>query len=131
MKNKPQLLRTILRDSIFGLSIADLAERTGIKADSVRVTLANMPDAYIVTWKTTKAGLGHVALWKVAHVPPNAPRPAPCVEKKRAYQNKLTEKRAYLRKLEAMALPEPEPAPEPDPIPAKPKTRWATPQPWH
>lgn len=47
----------------------------GVRENSVRTTMLNMPDAHILCWddSTNRATM----VWMVVHVPDHAPRPAP------------------------------------------------------
>lgn len=81
-KPKPPLIRSTLRNAADGLSVNEIAIRTGINQDLVRRCLGKMPDAYIDRWYTQRAQ-PPVAIWCVVDVPENCPRP-PLKREKRA-----------------------------------------------
>lgn len=113
VKTKADRARTFLRDSENGLTANEIAERTGFDLSYTRVMLNQMPDAYIASWTRTEAGAGFRAVWKVAHVPSDAPRPKSVPRPRKEYDAQYREKR---RKEKAEAKPE---------QPTGPKTVWA------
>jgi len=122
-------IRGLLRDKGKGMSAQLIADALGLDADYVRVMLNNMPDTYIERWDRTKTGRGWLAVWNVAHVPPDAMRPKSAAVERRLYDAKYREKKRYEKrkaekaaKLEAM-----QPA---APTSNGPKTVWVTPPPW-
>ena len=127
MKNtNADRIRSVLKASELGRTAAQIALETRMKQEIVRVTLNQMPDAYIAWWTPSPAGLGYRAVWCVVEVPENAPiprnvpRPSPDEARVRAYKNKIMEKHRYNKKLKAMALPE-EDLPV---VPNRPRTVW-------
>lgn len=67
-------LRKLLRDTETGLTINELAERTGHRGTSVRRCVDNMPDTYIAAWRE-QYRVRPTALYRAAIVPPDAPEP--------------------------------------------------------
>ena len=99
-KTKADRIRLLLRDAKEGLTARQLEERTSFEIEYLRVVLNQMPDTYILRWERTAAGAGYQAVWSVAHVPPDAPRPA-SVPKERAEYNAEYRERKRKEKVEA------------------------------
>jgi len=123
-------IRTLMRDKAKGMTAQEIADHLGIDADYVRVMLIQMPDAYIERWDRTKTGRGYLAVWNVAHVPPDAMRPKSAAVERRMYdaqyrQKKRDAKRKAAKAEKLTAMPSAEPTNDPTP-----KTRWVTPPPW-
>lgn len=106
-------IRQVLRDTD-GLTATQVAERLGWDISLARVVLNQTHDAYIDRWQPTPLGHGHTAIWKVAHVPANAPRPAAPKVDRKVYDREYRQR----RKAKQQAVEE------------KPKTLWVTPPPW-
>ena len=96
-------------------SAHQIEERTSFGIEYLRVVLNQMPDTYILRWERTPAGSGYMAVWSVAHVPADAPRPAPVLRHRREYEADYREKKRK-EKAEAKA--------EAPPEPTAPKTTW-------
>lgn len=120
-------IRTLLRDMGKGLPAHEIAERLGIDANYIRVMLLQMPDSYIERWDRTKSGRGHLAVWNVAHVPPDAVRPQAAGVERRLYDAQYRQKK---RDAQRKADKAEELAPKAEPTTQAPKTRWVTPPPW-
>lgn len=138
-------IRTLLRDMGKAMPAQEIADRLGIDADYIRVMLAAMPDTYIERWDRTKTGRGWLAVWNVAHVPPDAMRPKSAAVELRIYDAQYRERKRYAKRkaekaamLAAMPSIEPAAPAEPttpapkttEPTTSAPKTRWVTPPPW-
>lgn len=104
-KTKADRVRLLLRDAKEGLNAHQIAERTTFDVEYIRVLLNQMPDTYILRWERTEAGAGYRAVWSVAHVPPDAPRPPAVPRARREYDADYREKK---RKEKAEAKAEPE-----------------------
>lgn len=122
-------IRTLMRDKAKAMAAQQIADHLGIDADYVRIMLIQMPDAYIERWDRTKTGRGYLAMWNVAHVPPDAMRPKSAAVERRIYdaqyrQRKRDAKKKAVKAEKLAAMPTIEPT-----TPA-PKTRWVTPPPW-
>lgn len=136
MKNtNADRIRSCLKELELGATVNMIAEAKRMRIEIVRVTLNQMPDAYIAWWQPTIAGLGYRAVWKVVDVPENAPiprnvpRPSPDEAKVKAYKKLQLEKHRYNKKLERMALPEDD-LPPPPVKSDRPRTVWQTVKPW-
>ncbi len=112
-KTKADRVRLLLRDAKEGLTARQLEERTTFGIEYLRVLLNQMPDTYILRWERTEAGAGYQAVWSVAHVPPDAPRPKSVPISRSEYDAQYRERK---RKEKAQARAEPEPT--------GPKTTW-------
>lgn len=122
-------IRSLLRDKAKGMPAQAIADTLGLDADYVRVMLNNMPDTYIERWDRTKTGRGWLAVWNVAHVPPDAMRPKSAAVERRLYDAQYRERKRYAKrkaekaaKLAAMQVTAP--------VEPTIKTRWVTPPPW-
>lgn len=96
-------IRAALRECRpYGATSDQIATRTNVNSNLVRVTLRNMDDAYIYKWTVTEAGHGYVAVWKCVPVPENAARPTiPAPKPRRVYDAAYRErKKAKTRKAE-------------------------------
>ena len=122
-------IRGLLRDKGKGMSAQLIADTLGLDADYVRVMLGQMPDTYIERWDRTKTGRGWLAVWNVAHVPPDAMRPKSVAVERRLYDAQYRERKRYAKRKAEMAakLEATQPA---APTDNKPKTVWVTPPPW-
>jgi hypothetical protein len=122
-------IRTFLRDKKEGMSAQLIADTLGLDADYVRVMLTQMPDTYIERWDRTKTGRGWLAVWNVAHVPPDAMRPKSAAVERRLYDAQYRERKRYAKRKAEMAEKN---AASQDIAPTdnKPKTVWVTPPPW-
>lgn len=115
LKNADRI-RTVLRDSE-GLTAAQIAERVDRSPELVRVVLNQMHDAYISRWERTRTGHGYFAVWSVAHVPPNAPRPLSVPVDRREYDKAYRERKKAEKAAQAAD-------------PTTPKTTWVKVPPW-
>lgn len=113
-KTKADRIRILLRDAKEGLTAHQLEERTSFGIEYLRVLLNQMPDSYILRWERTTAGAGYQAVWSVAHVPADAPRPKSVPISRSEYDAQYRERK---RKEKAQAKAEPE-------KPTGPKTTW-------
>lgn len=129
--SKTDRIRTLLRDKHMGLKAEEIAESLGIKIDYVRVLLNHMPDTYIQRWSRTRSAKGYLAVWNVAHVPPDAKRPKSAPIERRDFDAKDRQKLHDAAKAVARAAKR---AAEKSSIgpaaTATVKTTWVTPPPW-
>ena len=128
-------IRGLLRDKGKGMSAQLIADTLGLDADYVRVMLGQMPDTYIERWDRTKTGRGWLAVWNVAHVPPDAMRPKSAAVERRLYDAQYRERKRYAKRkaekaAKLAAMPSIETAAPAEPTTSAPKTRWVTPPPW-
>ena len=72
-KSNHEAVRKLLRAAPDGLSVRQIADELGLRADSVHGALGAMPDAYIDRWKTDRGP--STAVWCVVVPPENCPRP--------------------------------------------------------
>lgn len=70
-------LRRLLRASPDGLTLLELADRTGHRSSVIHKRLLGMPDVYIDRWLKNPPGRGrpYSAIWVVVVPPPNCPHP--------------------------------------------------------
>jgi hypothetical protein len=68
-------IRRLLHQYSDGLTTQDIAERTGIKYDTVRMALHNMPDVYIDRWTEAKMQAPSEAVHCAVVPPEDCPRP--------------------------------------------------------
>lgn len=73
-KSNHETIRSLLRKETDGLLIADIADATGIRYDSIYGALKAMPDAYIDRWSDRKQGKP-AAVWCVVVPPADCPKP--------------------------------------------------------
>ena len=114
-KTKADRIRLLLRDAKEGLTAHQLQERTSFGIEYLRVLLNQMPDTYILRWERTRAGSGYMAVWSVAHVPADAPRPQSVPTDRAEYAAEYRERKRKEKAEAAEAKPE---------EPTGPKTTW-------
>jgi hypothetical protein len=73
-------IREALRKMPDGLSVSGIAHMTGLRSDTVRQALPNMPDVYIDRWeRTSRRFVGPNPQWRAIYIavpiPPNQPKP--------------------------------------------------------
>ena len=73
-------IRGALRKMPDGLTVAAISHMTGLRRDTVRLALPNMPDVYVDRWEHTAKTKGYKSVaWRAVYisvlVPPNQPRP--------------------------------------------------------
>lgn len=73
-KSNHEQIRALLRRSEDGLTVTKMGNRLGRRSDSLRESLASMPDAYIDRWEKGSKGTW-AAVWMVVVPPPNCPKP--------------------------------------------------------
>ena len=76
-KSSQTAVRTLLRATPDGLTVAELSEKTGVHVHSIQRCLKDMPDAYIDRWSTTGYKKCYSANWCVVVPPENCPKPEP------------------------------------------------------
>lgn len=74
MQSNAPRLRELLRENTDGLTVAQLSESTGYRADSIANTIGAMQDAYIDRWIGPYRGQW-AAVWCVVVPPANCPKP--------------------------------------------------------
>ena len=74
-KSNQTPLRSVLRMCDDGLTVAQLANLTGLDVDGINRSLKCMPDAYIDRWKTSGSNRYLSAVWCVVVPPENCPKP--------------------------------------------------------
>lgn len=74
-RSKHPEIRVLLRAMDDGMTAAQISITLNIKQDSVRQSLANMPDVYIDRWIKPTRG-PYAAIWCAVSVPEHCPRPA-------------------------------------------------------
>jgi len=74
-RSKHHEIRVLLRAMDDGMTAAQISITLNIAQDSVRQSLANMPDAYIDRWVKFARG-PYSAVWCAVSVPEHCPRPA-------------------------------------------------------
>lgn len=67
-------IRAVLLRNPDGLTVPDLADRTGLEEDSVRRALPKMADCYIDRWVGPNRGQ-YAAVWVAVPIPENCPPP--------------------------------------------------------
>lgn len=68
-------IRKVLREQTDGATINQLAELLGLKYETVRRALKNMPDVYIDRWIKKPKGKKYESIWFAVIAPENCPRP--------------------------------------------------------
>jgi len=73
-------IREALRKMPDGLTITAICYMTGLRNDTVRLALPNMPDVYVDRWeRTSRKYVGPNPQWRAVYiavsVPPNQPKP--------------------------------------------------------
>jgi hypothetical protein len=74
-RSKHHEIRVLLRAMDDGMTAAQISITLDIPQDSVRQSLANMPDVYIDRWIKPTRG-PYSAVWCAVSVPEHCPRPA-------------------------------------------------------
>lgn len=74
-KSNQTPLRAVLRLHLDGLTIAQLANETGLDVDGIARSLKAMPDVYIDRWETSQRGRYISAVWCAVVPPENCPKP--------------------------------------------------------
>ena len=77
-KSNHHAIRMLLQHHHDGLTVSELAERSGKNREAVNRALPLMPDAYIDRWISCRQW---AAVWCVVVPPENCPRPKPKMEK--------------------------------------------------
>lgn len=108
---KDKIRRLLKSTSTGALTAQDIAKRLDLPLTTVRTVLKSMDDVYIATWKRVPKTHAWTALFAVAHVPADAPRP-----------NLLLPKNIR-HAIQPSYEPEEAPAPQ---EPYRPRTVWAT-----
>jgi hypothetical protein len=72
---KQTAVRDALRAAPDGLTAVEVAAAVGHDASHINSTLKRMDDTYIDRWKPSRGSLGYAAVWCVADVPEDCPRP--------------------------------------------------------
>ena len=74
MKLHATKIRELLRQTSDGMTIAQLSDAAGTRADTLRNTVESMPDVYIDRWEGPYRGQW-AAVYCLHIAPPNCPRP--------------------------------------------------------
>ncbi len=74
-KSNHERIRRVLRNVGDGMCVPDLADLLNIHPTSIATALTNMPDAYIDRWTPTSNKRNWKAVWCLADVPEDCPRP--------------------------------------------------------
>ena len=74
-KSNQTPLRSVLRMCDDGLTVAQLANLTGLDVDGINRSLKCMPDAYIDRWETSERRKYLSAVWCVVVPPEHCPKP--------------------------------------------------------
>lgn len=77
-KSNHHSIRMLLQQHHDGLTVSELAERSGKDRASITNALKGMPDVYIDRWISCRQW---AAVWCVVVPPENCPRPKPKMEK--------------------------------------------------
>lgn len=82
-------IREVLRKMPDGLTVVAICYMTGLRRDTVRQALANMPDVYIDRWEQPAKTKGYKGkTWRAVYiavtVPPNTPKPSPSLHPRRS-----------------------------------------------
>ena len=68
-------VRRLLRSVSDGLTLNEIAERTGCSYRSVHRAVQGMPDIYIDRWQAPEGAYPYQAVWCVVTPPENCPHP--------------------------------------------------------
>ena len=74
ISNHPAI-RSVLKNNPDGLTAKQIYSITNINKESIRVALKNMPDVYVDRWLGARQGVREEAVWCVAEVPEDCPKP--------------------------------------------------------
>jgi hypothetical protein len=74
MKTHATRIRALLRQTTDGMTVAQLSDATGTRADTLNNALSAMQDAYIDRWTGPFRGQW-AAVWCVVVTPANCPKP--------------------------------------------------------
>jgi hypothetical protein len=75
MTNNTEIIRATLRQNDDGLTLNQIAVKSGVAYRSVHRMVTKMPDVYIDRWQTPTGAYPYQAVWCVVVVPQNCPHP--------------------------------------------------------